>query len=168
MSWISELPAIGSFLAGPAGGIVGGGVEWLAGKLGASDKTVESIKDQLDKTPADQIQSMKKLDIEFQEFCMDNKIKLDLAQISVNEEEAKSTNWFVAGWRPFVGWVCGLGLAYVSVIEPIIRFVAKVGFGYASAFPVIDTNLTMQVLLGMLGMGAMRTVEKHQGVEGNR
>jgi hypothetical protein len=168
MSWMSELPAIGSFLAGPAGGIVGAGVEWLAGKVGASQPTLDAIKDTLDKTPADQIQAMKKLDIEFQEFCMDNKIKLDLAQIAVNTEEAKSTNWFVAGWRPFVGWVCGFGLAYVSVIEPIARFIAKVGFNYTGAFPQIDTNLTMQVLLGMLGMGVMRTVEKHQNVESNR
>ena len=168
MSILSDLPAIGSFLAGPAGGIVGAGVEWLAGKLGASEPTVQAIKDTIDKTPADQLQAMKKLDIEFQEFCLNNKIQLDLAQIAVNTEEAKSTNWFVAGWRPFVGWVCGFGLAYVSVIEPIIRFIAKVGYGYTGAFPVIDTNLTMQVLLGMLGMGAMRSVEKVKNSESNR
>jgi hypothetical protein len=94
----------------------------------------------------------------------------DLAklQISTNLEEAKSTNWFVAGWRPCVGWVCALGLAYVSLIEPIGRFVAQVWFGYTGAFPAIDTSITMQVLLGMLGLGAMRTVEKVKGAEQNR
>ena len=45
----------------------------------------------------------------------------DLAklQIQTNLEEAKSTNWFVAGWRPFVGWICGAGLAYVAIFEPV-------------------------------------------------
>ena len=94
----------------------------------------------------------------------------DLAklQLQVNVEEAKSTNWFVAGWRPGIGWVCGAGLAYASLIEPFARFIAKVWFGYTGEFPVIDTNLTMQILMGMLGLGAMRSIEKIKGAEGNR
>ena len=94
----------------------------------------------------------------------------DLAklQIQTNVEEAKSTNWFVAGWRPFVGWVCGLGLAYVALIEPLARFAAQVWFKYTGGFPVIDTSLTMQVLLGMLGLGAMRSLEKVKGSEDKR
>ena len=78
---------------------------------------------------------------------------LQVAQIEVNKEEAKSANWFVAGARPFVMWICAFALAYASVIEPIARFVAKVGFGYAGDFPVIDTDITMQVLFGILGLG---------------
>jgi hypothetical protein len=89
-------------------------------------------------------------------------------QIQTNIEEAKSTNWFIAGWRPFVGWVCAFALGYVAVIEPIIRFVAKVFVGYSGEFPVIDTDLTMQVLMGLLGLGAMRSVEKVKGGEANR
>ena len=94
----------------------------------------------------------------------------DLAklQIQTNIEEAKSTNWLVAGWRPCIGWVCGAGLAYASLIEPFARFIAKVWFGYTGEFPVIDTTLTMQILMGMLGLGAMRSVEKVKGAEGNR
>lgn len=94
----------------------------------------------------------------------------DLAklQIQVNIEEAKSVNWFVAAWRPFIGWTCGFGLAYAALIEPFARFVANVWFGYTGEFPVIDTNLTMQILMGMLGLGAMRSVEKIKGGEGNR
>jgi hypothetical protein len=94
----------------------------------------------------------------------------DLAklQIQTNMEEAKSTNWFVAGWRPFVGWICGAGLAYVAIFEPVARFVAKVFFNYAGDFPVINTDLTMQVLMGVLGLGAMRSVEKVRGGEGSR
>ena len=94
----------------------------------------------------------------------------DLAklQIQVNVEEAKSTNWFVAGARPFIMWTCGVALAYVSIVEPVSRFVAKVWFGYVGDFPIIDTNLTMQILMGILGLGAYRTVEKIKGAEGNR
>lgn len=94
----------------------------------------------------------------------------DLAklQVQVNLEEAKSANWFVAGWRPFIGWTCGCGLAYVSIIEPLARFSAQVWFHYTGSFPVIDTTITMQVLLGMLGLAAARTVEKVKNVEGNR
>ena len=94
----------------------------------------------------------------------------DLAklQIQVNVEEAKSTNWFVAGWRPGIGWVCGAGLAYASLIEPFARFIAKVWFGYTGEFPVISTDLTLQILMGILGLGAMRSVEKIKSSESNR
>lgn len=93
---------------------------------------------------------------------------LSKLQIQVNIEEARSTNWFVAGWRPFVGWICGAGLAYVAIFEPVARFVSKVFFGYAGDFPVINTDLTMQVLMGVLGLGAMRSVEKVKQSEDKR
>jgi hypothetical protein len=90
----------------------------------------------------------------------------DLAklQIQTNIEEAKSTNWFVAGWRPAIGWVCGAGLAYAALVEPFARFAAKVWFGYTGEFPAIDTDLTLQVMMGMLGLGAMRSAERIKGV----
>ena len=94
----------------------------------------------------------------------------DLAklQIQVNLEEAKSTNWFVAGWRPGIGWVCGAALAYAALIEPLARFVAKVWFGYSGEFPAISTDLTLQILMGLLGLGAMRSIEKIKGGEAHR
>lgn len=87
----------------------------------------------------------------------------DMAQISVNTEEAKSSSLFVSGWRPAVGWVCGFGLLYVSVLLPIMEFVAKMN-GYTGTFPQVDTSITMQVLFGMLGLSGMRTYEKTKGV----
>jgi hypothetical protein len=84
-------------------------------------------------------------------------------QMEINKIEAGSSSVFVAGWRPFAGWVCGIGLAYVSIIEPIARLVATI-VGYTGDFPAIDTTLTMQVLLGMLGMGGLRTLDKIKGV----
>ena len=85
-------------------------------------------------------------------------------QTDINKEEAKSSSVFVSGARPFVMWVCAFALAYASVLEPILRFGAQVVFGYAGGFPVIDTELTLQVLFGILGLGAYRSVEKIKGV----
>ena len=85
-------------------------------------------------------------------------------QVEINKIEAASGSLFVSGGRPFVVWVCAFALAYAAVIEPIARFVATVGFAYAGPFPVIDTDLTMQVLLGLLGLGAYRSVGKIKGV----
>ena len=93
----------------------------------------------------------------------------DLAKLQIQTNIAEASgNWFTAGWRPCIGWVCGAGLAYAALIEPFARFIAKVWFGYTGEFPVIDTTLTMQILMGMLGLGAMRSVEKIKGSEGNR
>ena len=89
-------------------------------------------------------------------------VQLLLGQINVNATEANHKSIFVAGWRPFVGWVCGFGLLYASVIEPLMRFIATVN-DYTGTFPVLDTTITMQVLLGMLGLGLMRTKEKEKG-----
>lgn len=102
---------------------------------------------------------MKKLGLEEQRIAQ----ALDLAQIGVNAEEAKHGNWFVAGWRPGAGWVGVAGLAYAGLIEPFARFVAQVGFGYAGAFPEVNTEITLQVLLGLLGLGAMRSFDKSKG-----
>ncbi len=85
-------------------------------------------------------------------------------QVEINKVEAASPSLFVSGGRPFVIWVCAFALAYASVIEPIARFVAKVGFGYDGDFPAINTELTMQVLVGVLGLGAYRSFEKVKGV----
>ena len=106
-----------------------------------------------------------KLAAEMQEVM--NAQNLTLAQIKVNEVEAASTSWFVAGWRPFVGWVGGCGLAYASIFEPFLRFTASM-YGFKGAFPVIDTSITLQVLMGLLGLAGMRTFEKHKDVENNR
>ena len=84
-------------------------------------------------------------------------------QLEINKIEASHKSIFISGWRPFIGWICGAGLAYAAFIEPLMRFIATV-CGYAGEFPVIDTTITMQILTGMLGLGALRTHEKTKGV----
>ena len=157
------LPAIGTFVGVPAGAVVGAGVEWLAEKLGAKESTVESIKQTLSGMTSDQLVALKRLDIEFQEFCLDNDIKLQLAQIEVNKEEAKSTSLFVSGGRPACIWIGAASLAYAAILEPLMRFIAKVIFSYSGEFPVVDTMITLQVLFGLLGLSGLRSYDKKQG-----
>ena len=99
---------------------------------------------------------------EFKE--MDQQFALMQAQVGVNTVEAGSTRLFVSGWRPFVGWVCGASLAYVGLVDPLARFLATVIYHYAGPFPAIDTTVTLQVLLGLLGLGGLRSFEKLKGV----
>lgn len=148
-------PMLATALGGPLAGLA---VGFIAKQFGVDPEKVAEVVQGAD--PA----KMKELDNQFKEYMAGLGIQLQLAQIAVNTEEAKSTNWFVAGGRPFVMWICATALAYVSIIEPIGRFIATVGFNYNHPFPVIDTNITMQVLMGMLGLGTLRTYEKKSGV----
>jgi len=99
----------------------------------------------------------------------------DLAklQIQVNVEEAKHASLFVSGWRPFVGWTCGVAFAYAYVLLPFLQFLAF-AFGTAemvkqlALLPELDLAGMLPVLFGMLGLGALRSVEKVRGAEGNR
>jgi hypothetical protein len=139
----------------------------LSGLFSAAQSLIERFFPDPEKKAAAQLELLKMQQTgELAQLAADT----DLAklQIQTNIEEAKSTNWFVAGWRPAIGWVCGAGLAYAALVEPFARFAAKVWFGYAGDFPVINSDLTMQILMGMLGLGAMRSVEKVKGAEGKR
>jgi len=82
-------------------------------------------------------------------------------QLKVNEEEAKSGSFFVAGWRPMIGWVCGSALAYQFLLYPLIvwGWVAS-GNHIDTAPPMIDGSALYPVLLGMLGIGGMRSFDK--------
>ena len=98
---------------------------------------------------------------------LDAHVKLMIGQMEINKIEAGSKSIFIAGWRPFVGWSCGFSLVYVSIVEPIARFIMLAN-DYTGEFPVIDTTLTIQVLLGMLGIAGMRSFDKSKGVETNK
>jgi len=87
-----------------------------------------------------------------------------IAQIQTNQAEAASKSTFVAGWRPFVGWVCGAAFAYAFIIQPFLKFILS-AFHVAVDTPVIDFSEMSPVLLGMLGLGAMRSYDKAQGTD---
>jgi hypothetical protein len=81
----------------------------------------------------------------------------------VNKVEAASRSVFVAGWRPFVGWACGVSLAWSYICQPILTF-ALVQAGYGVELPALDMSQMMPVLMGMLGLGGLRSFEKYKGV----
>ena len=89
--------------------------------------------------------------------------KIDLAQLEVNKQEASHRSVFIAGWRPFVGWTCGLSLFYTYLVQPIAMFILA-QTGDQVQLPHVDLSMMLPVLLGMLGLGGLRSFEKYKGV----
>ena len=84
-------------------------------------------------------------------------LEIAKGQLEVNKVEAAHKNLFVAGWRPAVGWSCCFALVYSTILSPILSIWLSV--------PEVDSSLLTPVLMGMLGMGAMRSFEKSKGVQ---
>jgi len=86
-----------------------------------------------------------------------------MGQIEVNKIEAANASIFVSGWRPAIGWVCALALAYQYLVRPLGGTIAVIAGYSLPPLPGLDDNL-WQLMMGMLGMGGLRTFEKTQGV----
>jgi hypothetical protein len=89
--------------------------------------------------------------------------KIDVAQLEINKQEAAHRSVFVAGWRPFIGWSCGVALTWTYVIQPIASFTLA-QTGHLVDLPALDMSQMMPVLMGMLGLGGLRTFEKYKAV----
>ena len=89
--------------------------------------------------------------------------KIDLAQLDINKTEAAHRSIFVAGWRPFIGWTCGVALAWTYVMTPILNFILA-QTGHLMELPAMYMSQMMPVLMGMLGLGGLRTFEKFKKV----
>lgn len=89
--------------------------------------------------------------------------ELAKAQIEVNKAEAQHASMFVSGWRPAVGWVCVTGMAFNFVVVPLGNFACNL-YGVDTVIPSLDLSEMLPVLMGMLGLGAMRSFEKAKGV----
>lgn len=87
-------------------------------------------------------------------------------QLAVNQVEAGSQSIFVAGWRPFIGWVCGFALVYKFIAAPLLLFVFAAA-GKQVLLPTLDFTEMLTVLFGMLGLGAMRSYDKTRGAKGD-
>jgi hypothetical protein len=87
-----------------------------------------------------------------------------LAQVEVNKAEAESGSVFKGGWRPFIGWVCGAAFAYHFVLQPFILFGVAVAGVSIPELPSFDMGSLMTVMMGMLGLGGLRSYEKKQGL----
>ena len=85
-------------------------------------------------------------------------------QLDINKAEAASPSVFVAGWRPFIGWVCGSACAWNWIGLSIAKFIALTFFAHSIELKPADISEMMPVLMGMLGLGTLRTYEKVKGV----
>ena len=87
-----------------------------------------------------------------------------LAQMAINKEEAASGSLFKGGWRPFVGWVCGVAFCYHFIIQPVIIFIVALTGIIIPDLPSFNMNTLLTVLGGLLGIGVLRTYEKQKGL----
>ena len=91
--------------------------------------------------------------------------QITLAQSKINEQEAKSSSLFIGGWRPFIGWVCGIGLAYHFLVRPLFY---DLFYEYLSfELQPVDSGSLMSLVVALLGLGVMRSVEKAKDVQAN-
>lgn len=118
-----------------------------------------TIVDRLVPDQNEKVKALKQLEL----LEQSGELQLMLKQVEVNTNEAKHSSIFVAGWRPFIGWVCGLSFAYHFLGQPIIVFIFA-ATGHTIDLPVFDMSSLLTVLLGMLGLGGMRSFEKYKGI----
>lgn len=105
---------------------------------------------------------------EFEKLLLEHGQKSELAQLDVNKAEAAHASIFVAGWRPYVGWVCGFGFSWQFVLQPMLTWVLSAICMFnpelkLPPLPFLDTAPLMTLLLGMLGLAGYRTWEKVKG-----
>lgn len=122
-------------------------------------KIVEGVVNTIDELHTSKEEEMK-IDLEVQKLSHAE----NLGQIEVNKMEATHKSIFVAGWRPFIGWVCGFALLYNFILRDLIVYGIKLANAYAPEPPALQMEHLMTIVLGMLGLGVARTYEKTKGV----
>ena len=97
--------------------------------------------------------------------ALNAEVALLLGQIEVNKVEAASTNLFKSGWRPFVGWVCGSAFAYKFILQPfLVLWIVLYNPSFdVNLLPELNAPELMAVLMGMLGLGTMRSFDRLKG-----
>jgi len=85
-----------------------------------------------------------------------------LLQAEINRVEAAHRSVFVAGWRPFIGWVCGLGFLWAFIGHPLMAWAVALTAADIAP-PAIPTDAMMELVLALLGLGGLRTFEKLRG-----
>ena len=103
-----------------------------------------------------------KAEAEFLRMAAEGELKQIIGQLEINAREAQHPSIFVAGWRPFFGWLGGAGFAYAVIVQPMLTWLAAI-----KGWPVppdLNIDLLWVVITGMLGIGGLRTFEKAKGV----
>jgi hypothetical protein len=116
-----------------------------------------------DKTEALKAKSaMAELQVQGQLQEQTNEFNLQVEQIKTDAVEAASSSIFVAGWRPFVGWMCGVALGYNYIFFPLYAYTAQLFYKAAPPMPKLDVGELIPLLMSLLGMGIMRSYDKAQ------
>ena len=118
------------------------------------EKLIKPVGDILDKFVAD-----KDLKLKLSHELEKEIVSLNRAQLELNKVEAAHENVFVSGWRPFIGWACGVALVYHFLIEPIIQYILIIS-GSDFKTPEFDFSQLSTIVMAMLGMSSLRTYEK--------
>ena len=103
---------------------------------------------------------------ELEQLAQELEARAAEAQNAVNLEEAKSSKLFVAGWRPFIGWICGLALAFNFIVKPLLDVILTAAKSDV-ALPVLEISALYPIIIGMLGLSLTRTYEKKNNVQAN-
>lgn len=157
------LPIIGSALGGP-GAIAALAANWIAGKLDLPNNSVESVSQAIAGMNGEQLVKVKELEADLAKFLAENSIKLDMGQIETNKLEAQHRSIFVAGWRPYLGWICGTGVGYQFIFRPISNGVLDFFFS-VTPFVSLDLYEIMLLLGTLLGASWLRNRDKSAGVD---
>ena len=100
---------------------------------------------------------------EMEKALVDAHAKGMLGQLEINKVEAGHRSIFVAGWRPMCGWICAAALGFHFIVAPVVQWAGTIG-GWHLPIPEFDMSSLMTILLGMLGIGGMRSFEKIKGI----
>jgi predicted polyphosphate/ATP-dependent NAD kinase len=160
---------VGKFFGSLFGSAAGGVASPAAGIVEGASKIIGMFKlsPEVKATLAAQL-TAENIDLEKAELAA--QVATVQGQLEINKEEAASTSWFISGWRPAVGWVCVIALAYAYVVQPFAEFslvVFKVTI--SGTLPHLDTGAMISgLLIPLLGIAGLRTIEKVTNTEGNR
>jgi hypothetical protein len=127
--------------------------------IGSIIEVVGKVLDKVLPDPKAKADALQKL----AELQQNGDLAIIAGQNKINEIEAANPTLFVSGARPFIIWVCGVALAFQLVVAPLVMWGYQIA-GHPVALPVMQTELLTTLLVGLLGLGGMRTVEKLQGV----
>jgi hypothetical protein len=155
------VPLLANAIFPGSGGFVGG----ILSSFFGCDNKPETIKEKLENMTSEELLELKKLEIKHRDRLIELGFKAMEAQTDINMQEAKHPKIFVSGWRPFIGWVCGIGLLCNYILTPIIDFILDL-LGIGNIPPIFDTSELLPLVMSLLGLGGMRTYEKYKGVNG--
>ncbi len=105
------------------------------------------------------------LRVKLEQLAIEADMVAQQGQMEINLAEAKSTSLFVAGWRPFIGWVCGLAIGWHFVIHPMVIWGMSIWLPEQKLPPALELGDLYPVVISMLGLGVYRTYEKARGVQ---